>query len=97
MKSALIALAIACGPAVAQDAQKAKAGAELYARHCAPCHGTRMANPEGAADLRKFPSDAHERFVNTVTRGKNQMPPWGDLLKPEEIESLWAYVATGGG
>jgi mono/diheme cytochrome c family protein len=74
-----------------------KAGAEAYSRHCAPCHGSRMANPEGAADLRKFPRDEHERFVGTVTRGKNQMPPWGDLLKPEEIESLWAYVATGGG
>ena len=98
MKRALIALAIvACAPAVAQDAQKAKAGGALYARHCAPCHGTRMANPEGAADLRKFPRDDRERFVATVTRGKNQMPPWGDLLKPDEIDSLWAYVSAGGG
>jgi len=24
------------------------------------------------------------------------MPPWGDLLKPDEIDALWAYVATGG-
>jgi mono/diheme cytochrome c family protein len=31
-----------------------------------------------------------------VTRGKNQMPPWGDLLKPDEVEALWAYVAAGG-
>ena len=27
--------------------------------------------------------------------GKNQMPPWDDLLKPEEIEALWAYVVAG--
>jgi len=32
-----------------------------------------------------------------VTRGKNQMPPWGGLLKPEEVEALWAYVVAGGG
>jgi len=24
------------------------------------------------------------------------MPPWGDMLKAEDIEALWAYVLTGG-
>jgi mono/diheme cytochrome c family protein len=24
------------------------------------------------------------------------MPPWGDMLKAEEIEALWVYVLTGG-
>jgi mono/diheme cytochrome c family protein len=24
------------------------------------------------------------------------MPPWGDVLKPEDIDNLWAYVLTGG-
>jgi len=23
------------------------------------------------------------------------MPPWGDLLKPEEVDALWAYVVAG--
>jgi len=23
------------------------------------------------------------------------MPPWGDLLKPEEVEALWTYVVSG--
>ena len=95
MKRVLIALAIACGPAAAQDAQKVKLGAEIYARNCSPCHGARMLDPQGAFDLRKFPRDQRERFVNSVTRGKNQMPPWGDLLKPEEVEALWAYVVAG--
>jgi mono/diheme cytochrome c family protein len=94
LKRALIALAIACAPAVAQDAQKIKVGAEIYERNCSPCHGARMRDPEGAFDLRKFPHDAHDRFVASVTRGKNQMPPWGDLLKPEEVEALWVYVVN---
>jgi hypothetical protein len=46
-------------------------------------------------DLRKFPRDQRERFVHAVTKGKNQMPPWGGLLKPEEIEALWLYVIAG--
>ena len=85
--------------ASAQEAfkpEQIKSGSETYARHCAPCHGPRMANPEGASDLRKFPRDQRERFITSVSKGKNAMPPWGDLLKPDEIEALWAYVATGG-
>lgn len=72
-----------------------KLGADTYARHCSPCHGARMKNPEGAFDLPTFPKDEKERFVRSVSKGKNSMPPWAGLLKPEEIEALWAYVYTG--
>ena len=65
-------------------------GAELYAVNCSPCHGARMQEPGAAFNLRKFPPDQRERFVNSVTRGKNQMPPWGDFFKPEQLEALWA-------
>jgi mono/diheme cytochrome c family protein len=75
--------------------QQVEAGAKVFARNCSPCHGPRMRDPESAFDLRKFPHDAHDRFVSSVTHGKNQMPPWDDLLKPEEVEALWAYVVTG--
>ena len=99
-KIILIGLLLAFARAVsAQDTfkpEQIKSGSEMYARHCAACHGPRMADPEGASDLRKFPRDQRERFVTSVAKGKNAMPPWGDLLKPDEIEALWAYVATGG-
>ncbi len=70
-------------------------GAAIFARNCSPCHGSRMREPEGAFNLRAFPHDQHDRFLNSVSRGKNNMPPWGDLLKPEDIEALWAYVVAG--
>jgi mono/diheme cytochrome c family protein len=75
--------------------QQIHTGASLFARNCSPCHGSRMADPQGAFDLRTFPRDQHERFVASVARGKNSMPPWGDLLKADEIEALWAYVVAG--
>jgi mono/diheme cytochrome c family protein len=87
-----------CACAGAQEAfppGQIKAGADIYARNCSPCHGARMLEPQGAFDLREFPHDARERFVSSVTRGKNQMPPWGDLLKPADVEALWAYVVAG--
>jgi mono/diheme cytochrome c family protein len=71
------------------------AGAEVYAVNCSPCHGARMQEPGSAFNLRKFPSDQRERFVESVTRGKNQMPPWGDFFKPDQLDALWAYVVAG--
>jgi mono/diheme cytochrome c family protein len=79
-----------------ESSSQVRLGAEIFERNCAPCHGPRMQDPESAFDLRKFPPNQHDRFVNSVMRGKNQMPPWGDMLKAEEIEALWAYVLTGG-
>lgn len=95
---AAIAIVTASASA-AQDAkfppEQVKRGAEVYAQNCSPCHGPRLYGEESAFDLRSFPRGERERFINSVTRGKNQMPPWGGLIKPEEIEALWAYVATG--
>jgi mono/diheme cytochrome c family protein len=98
--SVAAALAFAGAPAPAQSPpnfapQQLQTGAEIYARNCSACHGARMLDPQGAFDLRKFPPGERERFINSVTRGKNQMPPWGGLLNPEEVEALWAYVVAG--
>ena len=93
------AIALWCATAAAQDQsfppQQIATGANIFARNCSPCHGPRMQDPESAFDLRKFPPNQHDRFVNSVTHGKNQMPPWGDILKPQDIEALWAYVVAG--
>src|SRR5262245_10335520 len=89
---------LAMAPARAQEnfsPDQVKLGSNTYARHCAPCHGSRMKDPEGAFDLRTFPRDQRERFVTAVLKGLKAMPPWEGLLKPEEIDALWAYVAAG--
>lgn len=75
--------------------EQIKKGAEIFARHCSACHGARMSDPLAAFDLRRFSRDQKSRFVNAVRKGKNNMPPWGDLLQPEDIEALWAYVMAG--
>ena len=94
-----VALLTIIGVAAAQEAsfppEQVRLGSEIYALNCSPCHGPKLYGEESAFDLRTFPRNERERFINSVTRGKNQMPPWGGLIKPEEIEALWAYVATG--
>ncbi len=101
----VLGLALACANAAAQDAggkpfapEQINKGAELFAINCSTCHGNRMAKPEWApVDLRKFPREDHARFVDTVTYGIRNMPPWSDMLKPDDIEALWAYVVAGEG
>ncbi len=72
-----------------------KRGTAIYEQNCAPCHGARMLDANSAFDLRTFPPDQKNRFVTSLTKGKNQMPPFGDLFKPDEIDALWAYVMAG--
>ena len=90
--------ATAAAPQPANDPAQASKGKALYGTNCLHCHGINMVTSGTVAfDLRQFPHDDKARFVNSVTHGKNnRMPPWGDLLKPEDIDNLWAYVLTGG-
>jgi len=98
----MLGLAPVCASAVAQKAgettfppEQIMAGAEIYATNCATCHGNRMKSPPWALDLATIPKNDRRRFVESVTNGKNNMPPWGDVLNPNDIEALWAYFSTG--
>ena len=71
-----------------------KAGGEVYATYCQPCHGPEMDYPGGSFDLRKFPPGQYARFENAVTKGKNKMPPWGEVIPDDQIKALYAYVMS---
>jgi mono/diheme cytochrome c family protein len=75
--------------------EQVKKGSALYKTHCESCHGVRMMGPPWGADLTQFPRDNPARFADTVTHGKNAMPPWGDVLSPDDVSALWAYVVAG--
>lgn len=102
VSSIVIALILSLigAPAIAEEGpsfpkEQVAAGAEIYSVNCSPCHGARMQDAGSAFNLRKFPPDQRERFVTSVTGGKNQMPPWGDFFKADQLEALWAYVMAG--
>ena len=68
-------------------------GAQTFATFCSACHGERMSNPE-LFNLREFPKDQRSRFIESVSNGKNTMPPWRGQIAPGDIDALWAYVFT---
>ena len=96
-----VVLALSGPLAIAQDGaasfppEQVNKGAETYATHCATCHGNRMQKPEWAIDLATFPRGERARFVDSVTNGVRNMPSWGDVLKPDDIAALWAYLVIG--
>ena len=92
--AALVAPVLGQGPEE-YPAGRVKAGGDIYAQNCAPCHGPRMQESQVPMDLRRFPPGERSRFITSVTKGKNQMPPFGDLFSGEELEALWAYVVAG--
>ncbi|MCK1639756.1 cytochrome c [Bradyrhizobium sp. 157] len=69
-------------------------GRTAYAQKCGHCHGPNMVTAGTVApDLRAFPDD-NERFTTTVKQGKNNMPPWKDILSDQEITEIWAFVSS---
>lgn len=80
-------------------AQQASAS-QLFSENCAVCHGL---NGRGAVKMPNIPdftdpafhkSRTDEQLIESVTNGKGLMTPFGDVLKPEEIRSLVAYVRS---
>jgi mono/diheme cytochrome c family protein len=86
----------AFGPfeALAADAAQVEKGAALYELRCSGCHGENLRNVSGgwSFDLRRLRPDEHDRFVGSVTTGKDNMPSWYGILEDDEIEAIWSYI-----
>lgn len=98
---ALVAGALFASNAAAQPsfpAEQIGKGLEQYNRTCVQCHGRNMVNSGVTVyDLRRFPVEDPDRFFNSVTNGKGNMPSFKDALTAEQVKLLWAYVGSRGG
>jgi mono/diheme cytochrome c family protein len=100
LRSILFATCLTSGLAHAQTPtfphEQIAAGAKLYADNCSVCHGVKMVETGGGFfDLRTFPPAQRSRFFNSVSNGKNNMPPWRSVLTQEQIGNIFAYVVAG--
>jgi quinohemoprotein ethanol dehydrogenase len=70
-------------------------GAELFANTCAQCHGQLAVG--GTKDLRHMTPETHAAFSDIVLQGLRAdkgMASFAGLLKPDEVESIHAYVIS---
>jgi mono/diheme cytochrome c family protein len=79
-------------PVLAQSA--ADAGREIYAEHCAQCHGERLNATGAAPDLKLLRADQQARYDAMVRNGKGQMPAWDGTISDDEISQIWAFIRS---
>lgn len=84
--------------ALAKNEQATANGKELFAKNCVSCHG-----PDGGgligpnlADKAWIHGSAPTAIHKTIVEGvlAKGMPPWGRLLKPEEVDNVTVYVMS---
>jgi cytochrome c6 len=73
----------------------------IFSSRCALCHGadghgSDMGKSLKVKDLtsKEVQSQSDEELTRVISAGKNNMPPFKDALKEEEIRSLVQYLRT---
>lgn len=84
--------------AMTKDAKEVEEGKEVFTKNCVSCHradGGGLIGPNLADDY-WIHGAAVDSIYTTVTTGvlAKGMPPWGKMLKPEDLERVVAYVVT---
>jgi mono/diheme cytochrome c family protein len=103
----LVALVVMLAPLGAAEAQERAsrvsaeeyAGWRQYSVHCARCHGQDVIGNPVAAHLLESarsggPVATNEAFTKVVAEGRvtKGMPAFKAIMKPEQIEAVYAYV-----
>lgn len=68
-------------------------GAKLFSRNCTMCHSNLPRAP--LPSLTRMSQGAHDAFDQIVLEGlllPNGMPKWNDVLKPDEVKAIHAYL-----
>jgi cytochrome c6 len=89
-----VSIALAGSPVEAADTTK---GAQLYAKHCAGCHGSNgvpvmPGTPNFTQPQSMMRSDA--AFAAVIRNGRMTMPGYRGLLKESEVYDVIAYLRT---
>ncbi len=68
-------------------------GSALFTENCSICHSNQPRAP--LPDLRRMQPGTHQAFNQVVLDGllvPNGMPRWNDLLKPEQVTAIHAFL-----
>jgi len=95
--AALLAVVLALPAARADEPTPVERGRKSYTSYCARCHGLGLVTTGAGFDLRTFPAHDKERFERSVNKGLRAMPAWEGIVKPGEVDAIWAYVGSVNG
>jgi len=85
------------GLGVALYASEEQYSSELFKKYCAKCHGDdgraqtmkgKNVKARNFTDAEWQADETDAELIESVTEGKDEMPPFGKKLTPEQIESL---------
>ena len=68
-------------------------GSALFTENCSICHSNQPRAP--LPDLRRMQAGTHRAFDQIVLEGlllTNGMPRWDDLLKPDQVRAIHAFL-----
>lgn len=76
------------------DPAQLEAGMAIFETNCAGCHGADGTGSSAGRPLIGIADQEPDRLVHiaSVTDGKGTMPAWGDVLEPDEIDSVVSYL-----
>jgi cytochrome c oxidase cbb3-type subunit 3 len=81
-----------------KDPAVVQAGATRFGKTCASCHGEKAQGLIGPnlTDDRWIHGGSVEQVFQSVAKGwpAKGMPPWGRVLRPEELSALVSYVRS---
>lgn len=100
--AALLAFGLSTQGALAQDHGGAtEASKTLFGSRCAMCHGADGHGSEMGKSLKikdltskEVQSQSDAELEHVIAEGKNNMPPFKDSLKKEEISGVVQYLRT---
>lgn len=72
-------------------------GSVLYMKYCFFCHGVGVVSGSGIPDLRYATAETHHQFESIVLGGAREsrgMPSFHDVLKPDQLRAIQAYVLS---
>lgn len=97
IKSVLAAALCVAGAGTAAQAADINKGGQLYATHCANCHGSSgVPVMPGAPNFQRSEKllQPDAMLLASIRRGKNAMPAYVGILRDQEIVDVVAYLRT---
>ena len=80
--------------AIAPGTPNVANGKTVFTTFCVACHGDNGLGSHGGANLTAASHDI-QLVVTTVSKGRNDMPSFQDVLKPEQIRDVAGYITKG--